>query len=895
MKKQLLFVLIIFCCININAQTGALWQKVSSSSVLNKKVNDQDQGNLYFKLNSDFLKSKLSAVTDKSKNNTSEISFPNSNGVLERFNVWESSNFDPELQAKYPDIRAYEGVGVDDKSAKIHFSVSPAGLQSMVLRVNKNPEFIESNPDDKSQYVVFGSKSTLAKSTLVCSTKELSANKKAKNANTAKEASNNKVFKTLRLALSCTAEYAAYFGGTKAGALAGMNNTLTRVNGIFNRDLAIKLVLIANNDAVIYTNTSTDPYSKAEDGANGAWNQEVQTTLTNVIGNSNYDIGHLFGASGGGGNAGCIGCICANPTAAEPLGKGSAYTSPSNNRPEGDTFDIDFVIHEFGHQLGAYHTFSFDSGEVTGTNVEPGSGSTIMGYAGVSDGYDVQNNSDDYFAYASIRQIQTILSGVSCPVSTTLTNNPPAIGAGDDYTIPKGTAFILKGTGTDSDGDTITYCWEQNDSSVTTSGDNSKAYPTKPDGPLFRSFLPVTSPVRYMPQLSAVLQNNLSSTWESVSSVARTLNFTLTGRDNAAQGTAQTNTDAMVVTVNANVGPFAVTSQNTDNIGWTNGTQQTITWSVNGTNTLAGSANVNIKLSTDGGLTYPVNLALNTPNDGSQTITVPTDIKNTNCRLLIEPTDNIYYAVNSKQFAIGYDVTSDSNTYTFSTPVTIPDGNMNYTTRIINVPAPVPADQAAIVDVDLNINFTHTYLSDVQISIMSPSGTIVPLFDGSCNSISNTLSLKYDDSGTAMECGISTLQIVVPAGKLSDFNNQIPYGNWTLMVRDVDAGKTGTINSASITIKSQKYTLGTDDFEAINFVLYPNPNKGSFTVEFTPQSSEGVKIYVHDILGKAVYSNSFASTDNFSQNIQLQNVSAGIYLVTVIDGDRKTVKKIVVN
>ena len=895
MKKHLLFVLVIFCCINMNAQSDGLWQKASSASVLKKKVNDQDSGNLYFTLNSDFLKSKLSPITDKSKKNTSEITFPNPDGVLERYNVWESSNFDPELQAKYPDIRAYEGIGVDDKSAKIHFSVSPAGLQSMVLRTNKNPEFIEANPDDKAQYVVFGSKSTLAKSTLVCSTKEFSGSKLSKNASTAKEASNNKVFKTLRLALSCTSEYTNYFGGTKTGALEGMNATLTRVNGIFNRDLAIKLILIANNDAVIYTDAVTDPYSNAKEGADGAWNQEVQTTLTNVIGNSNYDIGHLFGASGGGGNAGCIGCICANPTAAEPLGKGSAYTSPSNDKPEGDTFDIDFVIHEFGHQLGANHTFSFDSGENTGVNVEPGSGSTIMGYAGVSEGYDVQNNSDDYFAYVSIRQIQTILSGVSCPVSTALTNNPPAIDAGEDYTIPKGTAFILKGTGSDPEGGTITYCWEQNDSYITTSGANSRAYPTKPDGPLFRSFLPNTSPVRYMPQLSAVLQNNLSSTWESVSSVARTLNFTLTGRDNAAQGTAQTNTDAMVVTVNENVGPFAVTSQNTDNIGWTNGTQQTITWSVNSTNTLAGSTNVNIKLSTDGGLTYPVSLALNTPNDGSQTITVPADIKNTNCRLLIEPTDNIYYAVNSKQFAIGYDVTSDTNTYTFAAPVIIPDGNMTYTTRIISVPAPVAADPAAIIDVDLNINFTHTYLSDVQISIMSPTGTIVPLFDGSCGSTSNTLSLKYDDSGTTIDCGITTLQIVIPAGRLSDFNNQSPYGNWTLMVRDIDGGKTGTINSASITIQSQKYTLGTDDFEDIDFVLYPNPNKGNFTVQFAPQSAEGVKIYVHDILGKAVYSNSFSSTDSFSQNIQLLNVSSGIYLVTIIDGDRKTVKKLVVN
>lgn len=920
MKKLLLFIAIIFCCAHVNAQNDGLWQKVSSTSVFNKKVTAEDSEKLYFKLNADFLKEKLSAATDKkSKSNTSQITFPNQNGVLERFTIWESSNFDPELQAKYPDIRAYEGAGIDDKSAKIHFSLSPAGLQSMVLRVDKSPEFIESNPDDKTQYVVFASKSTLGKATLKCSTKELPGNQKtAKNTLAAKEASNNKVFKTLRLALSCTGEYTAYFGGTKAGALAAMNSTLTRVNGIFNRDLAIKLILIANNDAVIYTNATTDPYSNASEGADGAWNQEVQTTLTNVIGNSAYDIGHLFGASGGGGNAGCIGCICTNPTVSEPDGKGSGYTSPSNGKPEGDTFDIDFVIHEFGHQLGANHTFSFDSGERTNVNVEPGSGSTIMGYAGISEGYDVQTNSDDYFAYVSIMQIQNTLSGVSCPVSTALTNNPPTISAGPDYTIPKGTAFVLKGTGSDAEGDTITYCWEENDNATSTSGETSKAYATKPDGALFRSFLPVSSPVRYMPQLDAVLQNKLSSTWESVSNIARTLNFTLTGRDNAPQGTAQTRTDAMAVVVNANTGPFAVTSQNTDNIGWANGSQQTISWSVNNTTTLAGSTNVNIKLSTDGGLTFPTTLVSNTPNDGSEIITVPSDIKATTCRLLIEPTANIYYAVNSNQFAIGYTVTSNSNTYTFSTPIAIPDGNLTYTTRIITVNAPfstaknsitasmddaqktaknnAASDGTAISDVDLNINFTHTYLSDVEISIMSPAGTIVSLFEGSCGSSSNTLDLKYDDAGSAISCGMTTLQTVFPAGKLSAFNNESPYGDWTLMVRDIDAGKTGTINAASITIQAQKFTLGTDEVAtAIDFALYPNPNKGSFTIQFSPESASGVKVVVSDVLGRTVYSNSFAPSADFNENIQLSHVSSGIYLVSVMDGNRKTVKKIVIN
>ena len=269
--------------------------------------------------------------------------------------------------------------------------------------------------------------------------------------------------------------------------------------------------LIANTDAVIYTNAATDPYSDAAKGTsedksdgNDYWSKEVQSTLTTVIGDGNYDIGHLFGASGGGGNAACIGCVCESPTASNVIGKGSAYTSPSNNKPQGDTFDIDFVAHEMGHQLGANHTFSFDGTERTGMNVEPGSGSTIMGYAGITN-YNVQDNSDDYFAYTSIWQIQSNLATKSCPASTAIANNPPAINAGSDYTIPISTPFVLSGTGSNSN--TASYTWEQFDSAISssTANSNSVAYPTKPDGPLFRSFIPGSSLVRYMPNLSTVL------------------------------------------------------------------------------------------------------------------------------------------------------------------------------------------------------------------------------------------------------------------------------------------------------------------------------------------------------------------------------------------------------
>ncbi|TDW46088.1 putative secreted protein (Por secretion system target) [Flavobacterium sp. 270] len=897
MKKLLLFALLIFYCANIHAQSDDLWQKVSAVSALRKSTNATDSEKKYYKLNSDFLTSKL-AVTKSStaKSTAVEITIPNADGILERFSVWESSNFDPELQAKYPEIRSYQGRGLDDKAAKIYFSVAPIGMQTMVFRPEKPSEFIEQNPEDKSEYVLFSGKDSItSKMRLDCKTNDLVLNNSS-TAKTAKPASNAKTLKTLRLALSCTSEYTTYFGGTKAGALAGMNASLTRVNGVFDKDLSVKLILIANNDVLIYTNAVTDPYSDDTKGpttdtsdGNDYWSKELQSNLTATIGEANYDIGHLFGASGGGGNAGCIGCVCVSPTPSDVIGKGSAYTSPSGS-PQGDSFDIDFVAHEMGHQLGGYHTFSFKS-EGNGSAYEPGSGSTIMAYAGVSKGYDIQNFSDDYFAYASIMQIQNNLAGKSCPINIPIFNNPPAIDAGLDYTIPISTPFVLTGTGSDPEGDTITYTWEQLDNATSTFDSNSLAYATKPNGPMFRSIAPSLSPVRYMPSLNFVIQNQLTTSWESVSSIAKTMNFTLTGRDNATLGTAQTFTDAMVVTVTASAGPFVVTSQNGDNVSWQQGSTQNITWGVNNTNTLQGSSSVNIKLSTDGGLTFPTILASNTPNDGSETVTIPYGVaSSTNCRVLIEPTGNIYYALNSKPFSIGYTVATTCSSYSFGA-FPIPYTNTStFTTRSVLV----PASAGTISDVNVSVNFNHTRLSDVEIQITNPQGTMVRLYNRGCSN-NSTLSIQFDDSGTGIDCSKTTDQIVVPVDLLSAFNGQNSVGTWTLRVRDNVNGMFGNINSASINICNSTYTLGTNDVESLNFALYPNPNKGSFMVQFQSESPDGVKILVHDILGKKVYDNTFETTGDFNQNIQLPNVSPGLYLVTVIDGNRRTVKKIIVN
>ena len=884
MIKKILF-LVLFCVsVCAQAQDKVFWKPVAKASISSRSLSlEERQNDGLYELNAQVFKSTLASVNVKTHEQaTEEISLPNVFGKMERFLVWESSNFDAVLQAQFPNIQSFSGKGVTDPSATVYFSVSDSGIQTMVLRNNGKPaEFMEPIKGETQKYVLHQSdKKAKGDLPLICTTeeKELASSLMAKTTNTK---ASDRVFRTMRLALSCTGEYTAYHKGTVQGALAAMNATMTRVNGIFNRDLALKLVIIADNDKIIYTTPATDPYTEVTGGTvSSAWNQELQNTLTSVIGEANYDIGHLFAASGGGGNAGCIGCVCNSD-------KGSAYSSPSNSKPEGDAFDIDFVIHELGHQLGATHTFSHDI-EGTGSNVEPGSGSTIMGYAGITD-YDVQASSDDYFAFASINQIQENLATKTCPVQTAITTAAFGVSAGPDYTIPKSTPFLLKGTTSGSVNSSFTYVWEQNDSAITTSKENSVAIADKADGPLFRSFPPMASSIRYFPAYDSVLINRFSSMWESLSSIGRTLSFVFTARDNAALGLGQTASDEVLVTVASTAGPFEVTSQASTDLSWNPGATQTITWNVNGTNVLPGAANVNIKLSTDGGLTFPITLLNNTPNDGSQSIVVPSIVA-LKCRVLVEPTNSIFYSINATPFAIGYTTVSACNTYTFTTPIAIPDGVLAYTTREVVV----PADLGTVTDVDVELTLTHSYLSDVELEIISPQNTTVRLLKRICGSTNTTLVLKIDDSGNVVDCANSAFQIITPNDLLSSINSQESAGTWILRVRDAYKNDSGTISAVSMRICTQKVTLATNAEAIQDFNLFPNPSKGEFKIEFSSVSNLPVEVSVVDLLGRKVYQKQYEKTTNFSETIDLKKIMAGVYIVTVDDGDRKEVGKIVI-
>lgn len=929
MKKILLLTIAVLGTSLGHSQSDKFWSaykgdtgKITTDKAVSR-ISFPKEFDLY-DLNLTHLRQTLFSMLNSTTPKRVVISLPNADGALEQFEMYEASNFEADLQAQFPEIRAYSGKGITDRYATLKLSISPQGIQTMIFRTDKPNEFIEPYSQDHKIYAVFKSQRNSGSLPWSCSVKdkEMFDGISNKIQNFTNKSSAGQL-KTMRLAQSVTGEYSNYFGATNATqvglVLAAINNTLTRCNGVYEKDLALHLNLVAQSTNVIFYDPATDPYSDATVGtalansnnANG-WNIQLQNTLsTSLTGtatplatnNAAYDIGHLFGGSGGGGNAGCIGCVCVNDTSSTlDKNKGSGYTSPADGIPMGDNFDIDYVVHEVGHQLGGNHTFSM-SNEGSGVNMEVGSGVTIMGYAGITS-QDVAPHSIDTYHAASIAQIQANLAGKTCPVTTTITANnaTPVANAGADYTIPKSTPFKLTGSATDANaGDALTYSWEQyDDDTAAQTGAASAASATKATGPNWRSYSATTTPVRYFPVMSSVLNGSTTTAGtdinvEALSSVARTLNFRLTVRDNAAFSSsapikvAQTNFDDMVVTVDATKGPLTVTSQSTAGITWNQGSSQTITWTVNNTNTLAGGSNVDILLSTDGGQTFTTPLATNIPNNGSATITVP-NITSQMARVMVKANGNIFFNVNSKNIAIGYTVSTNCNSYTMNTPFAIPDNNTAYTTRQITV----PATSGNISDVNLAVNVNHTYISDVNIALLSPAGVNqINVFNRSCTSNDN-INATFDDQGTAIVCAVTITGNIVPTEALSIYNGESATGNWLVGIRDLAAADTGSVNSYTLTVCTQTFTLATENFGLKDFRLYPNPNNGNFTVAFESNSGNDIKINVHDISGRMIFEKTYQNNGIFNQNLQLANTQAGVYLVTVLDGEHKTTERIVI-
>jgi hypothetical protein len=443
--------------------------------------------------------------------------------------------------------------------------------------------------------------------------------------------------RTYRLALATTGEYTAFFGGTIGGGIAAINAAMNRVNEIYQREFALRMVLVANNANVIYLDGASDPYTN---NSGGAMLGQNQTTLDNVIGNANYDIGHVF-STGGGGVA----------TLQSPCNAGiKARGVTGLGNPTGDPFYVDYVAHEMGHQWGGPHTFNGTSANCSGGNrsasfaYEPGSGSTIQAYAGICAPQDLQPNSDPWFHTSSLLSIQTFLDGVggSCGTSAPSGNQPPVANAGPDRAIPAKTPFALTAAGTDPEGRSLLYLFEQYNLGPASAPDIDNG-----QSPITRSFNPSASPVRIFPARRA---DGSAFLGEILPQVARAnFQFRLTVRDQASSGglnIGATDSDDVSLNVIDTGTAFAVTSQDAPGSVWPPFSTQTITWNVaNTTAAPISCANVEIALSFDAGASFRTILLANTPNDGSETITAP-NRASTTARVRVRCADNIFFAVN---------------------------------------------------------------------------------------------------------------------------------------------------------------------------------------------------------------------------------------------------------
>lgn len=627
-------------------QSKANWQAVSEDQISNLIKETRNSQPLEYSLYSvdknSFINELNKAPSRKSGLlSTVKITIPVAHFGMQEFQVYENSVFAPELQLNYPNIKSFTAQGIDDPSAIATITSSKIGVHIMVTSSNHKTTYVDPYTKNENFYISY-SRESLPRSPFgfECHVEEAFNTVQSK---TAIKNADDGLLRTYRLALVCTGEYADFHindqgvspsasdAVKKEAVLIAMNVSMARVNSVFERDVALRMELVPNNDDIIFLDAATDGLTNNNPFA---LLDQCQAICDAIIGDANYDIGHVFSTEGGGVAA------LNSPCNSGVKGLGVTGISP----PINDPFNIDYVAHEMGHQYGANHPQNNNCNR-SQASIEPGSASSIMGYAGICPP-NIQNNSDDYFNGFSIIEMWTGINNNDCAATSLTNNEPPVVDAGPNYTIPHSTPFILRGNATDPNtGNELSYCWEQMD----TTPANMPPQSNSSAGPLFRTLDPVNDSERFMPTFNTVLNNQLGTTWERLPGVARSMNFRLTVRDNVAGGGAS-DSDLTVVNTTSN-GPFEVTSQ-TSGTAWGHQENYSVTWNVAESNIAPVNApNVDILLSVDGGQNFDIILASGVTNDGEHVVISPS-IDTNEARIMVRGTNHIFYDVNSTNFVI---------------------------------------------------------------------------------------------------------------------------------------------------------------------------------------------------------------------------------------------------
>jgi len=649
------------------AQNGLSFWKPASTDVLPQT----EQGSVSqlptrftaFKLDytamASFLKTAPMEFTTQARTQALVLDLPGNAGATQQFLMRESPVMAPELGAKYPEIRTYYGEAVDGSGTSVRLGVGYKGFYAYIFAMDGTINVIRPVVADRPDlpYLAYDMNDLPADAFVAPGTHcgvedapigEQPAGKEFWPPQAAADRDLAPVeLRKYRIAIAAKAEYSIFHGGTKPLVMSAIVEALNFIVAIQERDFAVRLELIPNNDTMIFLDPATDPYN----GNLDTWISQNHTAMVGTLGSANFDVGHVFGVSIPG--EPIIG-LAQRPSVCKLFGKGRGGSSAP--MPIGAYFYL-VAAHELCHQLSGTHTWNnctvdLEPQQEPSTAYEPGSGTTIMSYAGSCGSNDVvsNNNNERYYHAASIEQVKNYISqddGATCGTLVPTGNNQPSasIPLSNGFYIPISTPFQLTGVGSDPDGDALTYCWEEFDKGpITPLG--------QPVGtsPLFRSFLPTASPTRVFPRLNILAANQMSVS-EVLPTISRLLTFRMTVRDNHAGGGgvewAQMNFNST-----AQAGPFLVTSPNTSGQIWDVGTFQTVTWDVANTDKApVNCQTVNIRLSTDGGLTYPVTLASGVPNTGKYCVVVPANVTTT-ARIRVDAADNIFFDISNANLKI---------------------------------------------------------------------------------------------------------------------------------------------------------------------------------------------------------------------------------------------------
>ena len=648
------------------ASVDGVWKASEVAKPLSRNAEDsRSRGVRSFQLNPRALSRILREAPLESPRRSAgkEMTLPMPDGGFSKFLVEESPIVAPGGEQGSSRIRTYRFRGLDDPTAMGRLSWTGSRLHALIL--SEHGSFFVAPLSREEDLSYSSTDDRVGGGSLRCG---VTAQLGRSEAQASVTPSFGTDLRTFRLVIAATAEYTAIVSGgvsdpatAKDLAYDEIVATVNAVNAVYERDLAIRLLLLPKADElkIIYTDPVTDPYTS---GDRDMMMPENQANLDAVILSDNYDIGHVFDECSGG--KALIGCVCSPTSKAQGVSGGVCEN-------ESFKFQTHYLIHEGGHQFGAPHTLNYPdpAGQYSSTSAyEIGSGSTIMSYAGCDyaacANESLQIFPDRYFHTNSIEAINDLITngGGTCRSLLPTGNQPPNVSAGPDFTIPKHTPFKLTATASDADGDPVRYCWEEYDLGATNPpNDDADGQPR----PILRSFPPVLEPSRTFPQLGYILgsSNDPPETYqgvdkagnprtylvgESLPRIGRTMTFRVTARD----GRGGVSMDDMQLQVDGASGPFAVTSPNTA-VVWLAASTQTVTWDPAGTaNSPVSCANVDILLSLDGGRTFPIGLAANTANDGAQAITVPSDASSIHARVKVAAAGNVFFDISDQAFVI---------------------------------------------------------------------------------------------------------------------------------------------------------------------------------------------------------------------------------------------------